>query len=276
MSRGSRMAADLVSGAVGRIDFPDDACRRLYERAKDEQWNVDRDVAWDGLDLTQLGPAVGRAMASVYSQIQFGEVVALNAAARAMTLAPGLWAKVFGATQVMDEARHVEFFSRVLAATGEPVAVAQGLRGFADEIDAADSFEELLLGTQVILEGFAQAVFQEGIRLGRTVNDRIALPGSRAAASLLESIDARVGNDESRHIAFGVLALRARLPDLDRASRERLAARAVAWSDAITGSILEIGGPLRILSISATDLTSRVRRAQRAHFAAIGLDGALE
>lgn len=271
---GRHAVSEIVRELKAAGLFPDRALGRLFERAKEEQWSVDRDVDWDALQLEKLGAPQRRAMAAVYGHIQFGEVVGLSVSARGVADCPELWNKLFGATQVMDEARHVEFFSRVVDKLGGAAPPAPSLKELARELIEAESFDEQLLGTQVILEGFAQTVFQEGARLARALAPagRIALPGSEATGALLRCIDELVGRDESRHIAFGVLSLQRRWRELDGASRERLERRGSAWAERLTASLDHLRGPLATLGIDAPALKARVEHSQVMHFRAIGFE----
>jgi hypothetical protein len=189
---------------------------------------------------------------------------------RAIADTPALWMTFFGATQLTDEARHVEFFSRVTAKLGERAEVLPSLRALTGAIGTAETAEELMLGTHV-LEGFAQSVFQEGARLSRVISSpRISLPGSDAVALLLRYIDDYVGKDEARHVAFGVLTLRSRWLALDPPNRDRLEQQGLVWADLVSAVLDELTGALRLLGISAADLRSRIQRAQLAHFRSIG------
>ena len=119
---------------------------KLYEKAKTSQWNVTTDLDWttevdqvklalenvqadqsmffEGIDLTgtpfekwaekewiELGIEGHNWM---LSQFLHGEQGALLCTARIVETVPWIDAKYYAATQVMDEARHVEVFARYL------------------------------------------------------------------------------------------------------------------------------------------------------------------
>ena len=119
---------------------------RLYEKAKGAQWNGRTDLAWDTdgdqerlarqlyedgsrgpLELSDLS---GTSIASwgekewvafnvenqnwTLSQFMHGEQGALLCTAKIVETVPWIDAKYFASTQVVDEARHVEVFSRYL------------------------------------------------------------------------------------------------------------------------------------------------------------------
>src|SRR5262245_4352228 len=112
--------------------------RGLYEKAKRDQWNATDQLAWStsvdpeaeivpdiqvpvyGTHIWEkLTPAEIRklrreALAWTLSQFMHGEQGALLATAQIVDATPWIESKFYGATQVMDEARHVEVYSRYL------------------------------------------------------------------------------------------------------------------------------------------------------------------
>ena len=95
-------------------------------------------------------------------------------------------------------------FSRVLSLFPDKPPVDDRLAAFADSLRSAETPAELVLGTQVLLEGFAHCLFAEGARLGRRVTTRaIRMPGTEGAIAFLDALDRYVGKDETRHVASG-------------------------------------------------------------------------
>jgi hypothetical protein len=213
-------------------------------------------------------------MACIYSQIQYGELIALNQISRAVERTPYLWAKLFGATQVMDEARHLEFFSRVLSLFPDKPPIDDRLAAFADSLRSAQSPAELILGTQVLLEGFAHCMFAEGARLGRRASTRaIRMPGTDGAIAFMDVLDRYVGKDETRHVAFGVLYLRHELGRLSPESRRRIERLVDDWSALLDSVVERLGAEVGRLGISSQVLLEQVRRERSVHLRAIGLAG---
>ena len=119
------------------------ALKKLYEKAKRSQWNAN-DLPWDtDVDQEQVARdnqnqnGIGRNMDLagtpfekwgdtewtrfgvesqnwMLSQFMHGEQGALICTAQIVETVPWIDAKYYAATQVMDEARHVEVFSRYL------------------------------------------------------------------------------------------------------------------------------------------------------------------
>jgi 1,2-phenylacetyl-CoA epoxidase catalytic subunit len=127
-----------------------------------------------------------------------GENAALEAASGLIRLAPNQQAKVFLATQVVDEGRHVEVILHRMLELGvaDPEAEVEERAGGAIrdfkrrllELVEAQEWESALFAQNVILEAMEFAVFQTHLR--------VADPVTR---DLLE----RILKDERRHIGFG-------------------------------------------------------------------------
>src|SRR5438093_4659262 len=112
--------------------------RGLYEKAKRDQWNANRDIAWAGAE-----PDDGRTLADdlvdIYgspiwaklsekervelnrritawrlSVLVYGEQGALLACSQLVNMVSGADQKFFQATQVQDEARHNEVLERYI------------------------------------------------------------------------------------------------------------------------------------------------------------------
>jgi hypothetical protein len=114
---------------------------------------------------------------------------------------------MYGATQVMDEARHVEVYRRfVLEKLGNEYVVNSELKKLLDQILEDSRWDIKFLGMQIIVEGLALAAFG-------TLRDTTTNP-------LLRDLTAAVMEDESRHVAFGVLSLREYCQDLPQNEKE--------------------------------------------------------
>jgi hypothetical protein len=204
-----------------RINVP---VARLCEKAKRSQWDA-ADLPWDtevdqellaaseaalmggfpvGADLAGTPFATWRepewmalnveAQNWTLSQFLHGEQGALLCTAKLVQNAPSIDAKHFGATQVLDEARHVEVFSRYLdeKLSGD-YPVNLHIASLLDDIVADPHWDLTYLGMQVLVEGLALAAF--GV-----IRQLVEEP-------LLCELLHRVMADEARHVAFGVISL---------------------------------------------------------------------
>jgi hypothetical protein len=129
------------------------------------------------------------------SQFLHGEQGALLATAKIVETVPWAEAKFYAASQVLDEARHVEVYHRYLTEKlGLSYGVHPSLQQLLDDILRDPRWDLTFLGMQILVEGLALAAF--GLL-------RLQMAGE----PLIQDITARIMADESRHVAFGVLAL---------------------------------------------------------------------
>ncbi|MCZ9351179.1 ferritin-like domain-containing protein [Streptomyces mutabilis] len=192
----------------------------LYQRGKDRQWDAVRRIDWD-VDVDPADP-LGTPDAALplygtpywdrlgterrdelrqhfaswqFSQFLHGEQGAMVCSARIVESAPDLDAKFFAATQTMDEARHVEIFSRFLR---EKISLTypinDSLRTLLDDTLRDSRWDMPYLGMQVLVEGLAMAAF--------------GLLRDTTSEPLPRRLLAYVMQDEARHVAFGRMALR--------------------------------------------------------------------
>lgn len=133
--------------------------------------------------------------AFMLSQFLHGEQGALIATAKIVQGVPWEEAKFYAANQVADEARHVEVYHRYLTEKlGISYEVVPSLRQLLDEIVLDARWDFTFLGMQIMVEGLALAAF--GVTKLQMADE-----------PLIQDLISRVMADESRHVAFGVLAL---------------------------------------------------------------------
>jgi len=138
------------------------------------------------------------------SQFLHGEQGALLCTARIVETVPGIDAKYYAATQVMDEARHVEVFSRYLdTKLGGAYPINKHLSALLDDIIGDSRWDLTYLGMQIMVEGLALAAF--------------GMMHATTTEPLLKELLHRVMADEARHVAFGVLALQDAYADMTSA-----------------------------------------------------------
>ena len=193
----------------------------LYEKGKAATWNA-TDLDWS-IDVDMEALARGRAgsyqlfnqmlnpphpmdekqsvefnlnmNAWLLSQFLHGEQGALLATAKIVQGAPLEEAKWYAANQVADEARHVEVYHRYLTEKlGRSFEVNPHLETLLDQIISDSRWDMTYLGMQIMVEGLALAAF--GLM-------KVQMPDE----PLILDITTRIMNDESRHVAFGVLSL---------------------------------------------------------------------
>ena len=192
--------------------------RDLYEKAKRDQWNGTTQLAWatrvepeSEIIPSAINPLAGYApfekldarerarfrhaqISLQLSQFLHGEQGALIVASQLVGGVPWIDAKYYAGTQTMDEARHVEVFSRYLHEKLEwEWPINPQLRELLDATLTDSRWDFKYLGMQVMIEGLAMAAFGNLYQLCRE--------------PLLKDLLLYVMRDESRHVAFGVLSL---------------------------------------------------------------------
>jgi hypothetical protein len=209
-----------------------DGLLQLYDKGKRQQWDAAERIDWSqdldpenpmllddrvipihGSDLwNRMNEAERRTLrhhlqASQISQFMHGEQGALIATAKIVQTVPDLDAKFYAATQVMDEARHVEAYSRLLHEKFElAYPITHGLKSLLENGLSDSRWDMTYLTMQILIEGLALAAFQR-------IRDQSKNP-------LAAAVNAYVMQDEARHVAFGRLALRDYYPQLTQAERD--------------------------------------------------------
>jgi hypothetical protein len=202
----------------------------LYQKGKERQWNASSRIDWsqelDPENPQQLpaealpifgAPFLSRISdserAEVFrhyqawsvSQFLHGEQGALVCAAKTVQQVPNTDAKLYAATQVVDEARHVEAYGTLLEKFGVSYPVTGPMRELLDQVLRDSRWDMTYLGMQIVIEGLALAAFA-------AIRDTAQNP-------LAAAVNAYVMEDEARHVAFGRIALRDHYPQLTAAER---------------------------------------------------------
>ena len=208
--------------------------RDLYEKAKREQWNGTEQLAWNTpvdpegpiipqtynplddygpykrLNEKEVGHFRHANISWQLSQFMHGEQGALIVASQLTGAVPWMDAKYYAATQTMDEARHVEVFSRYLREKLQwEWPINPNLKKLLDTIITDRRWDFKYLGMQILVEGLAMAAFANMYQL--------------AQEPLAKELVHYVMKDESRHVAFGVISLKdyyLDMPENERRDRE--------------------------------------------------------
>jgi hypothetical protein len=92
------------------------------------------------------------------------------------------------------------------------------------------------------------------------------------ALRFVDCVTRYVGADEARHVAFGVLYLKRRWPELPAPERDALRAHAKRWSALLDAVLLDVSSELETLGLDAADLTARARQTRHRHLTAVGIE----
>ncbi|MDO8616294.1 MAG: ferritin-like domain-containing protein [Dehalococcoidia bacterium] len=165
----------------------------LYEEAVQRQWSSATDIPWE--TLQPLPDDMERAMCQLCTFLTEIEFIAGDV--------PGMWLpevnseyheiKLFLLTQIMDEARHLDVFRKRAFANGGGLlsgGPGLGLRAILE----STNYSEMSALMHVLAEGFIQSVFRMGEYIAQNEAEK--------------RIFRLCAQDESRHVAYGVMHLK--------------------------------------------------------------------
>ncbi len=238
--------------------------RGLYEKAKRDQWDASRDVAWDtpepddgrllADELVEEGSPLlerlsekervelnRRLTAWRLGVLMYGEHGAMLACSQLVDVVSGIDQKLFQATQVADEARHNEVLERYLATRLGDLRypMPENVRSLFDVILSDGRWYIKTIALQLVAETFAVSLFK---MMAQTARD-----------PLLTDICRRILQDESRHMGFGMLALPAVVREASASERremEEIACESI--ERVLVGNLAD--GPYRDLGFSDAEI----------------------
>ncbi|MFP6664347.1 MAG: ferritin-like domain-containing protein [Deltaproteobacteria bacterium] len=209
--------------------------RALYERGKAGQWNAQTDLDWntdfdastwcmkpdgDALFLPTVLKMMGKdeetcreaahdEFAYSLSQLLHGEQAALQICGQLTNACPGIDAKFYAASQVIDEARHVEVIAKFLECkVGKIYPIGGTLKALLDRLLSAEGWKMKTLGMQCLFEGMAVSILDGFHRNSQN--------------PLVTDMVRRVKMDEARHAAFGILLMRKTVAEAEKEELEEM------------------------------------------------------
>lgn len=193
--------------------------RNLYEKGKVNQWNAETDLDWEvpvsrdewllnpqASALAQITAMMGADEATqkaamfdevnyLFSQLLHGEQAALQICGQLTNVCDKMDEKWYAASQVADEARHIEAFGKFMQRKmGAIHPIGPTLKVLLDMLLRADTAKKKTLGMQTLFEGMAVGIMD--------------LLRRECRNPLVGDMLRRIEQDESRHAAFGVLTMR--------------------------------------------------------------------
>ncbi|HYR75858.1 MAG TPA: hypothetical protein VEM96_08445 [Pyrinomonadaceae bacterium] len=191
---------------------------RLYDQAVSAQWDATRDIPWE--KAKTLPFPLASALAQVMTFLAENELSALYVPARFIPRIHPAYAEVamFLATQLADEARHIDVFLK-----------RARLCGVGLGISSVTTSRSLLSLMQT--EDFTEAAFLLSVLGEGTFLDLLSFIERFAPDEATAELVRRAKNDESRHVHFGLAHVRYGLTNdpslygrLEAAVRRRAAA----------------------------------------------------
>ncbi|HXJ36858.1 MAG TPA: ferritin-like domain-containing protein [Candidatus Eisenbacteria bacterium] len=187
--------------SLGTYDVDDrgtvwaDNCGELYEEAVARQWSSARDIPWDRLQ--ELPEDIERAVCQLCTGLTEVEFIAGDLPAK------WLWrinhdfheVKLFLASQVFDEARHMDVFrKRALANGGGLLQASPGSESVLRIILDAPNYTVASSLMHILAEGFVLTLFRHGEFLAPTEVEK--------------KIFRLCMQDEARHVGYGTMHLK--------------------------------------------------------------------
>ncbi len=192
-----------------RLDWSQDVDPGSPDNGPDYYIPIFGSDIWERLTAKEQYELRHHMSAWLNSQFLHGEQGALICTAKIVETVPWIDAKYYAATQVMDEARHVEVFAKYLdTKLSGHYPINAHLQMLLDDIIQDSRWDMTYLGMQIMVEGLALAAFGFIHQL--------------TTEPLLKQLLRYVMSDEARHVAFGVLSLQDYYKELNAAElRER-------------------------------------------------------
>ena len=163
----------------------------LYEEAVQRQWSSATDIPW--AEMPQLSDDLELAMSQLCTFLTQVEFIAGDVPGKYAPNVSGEYFEIalFLASQIMDEARHLDVFRKRALANG--IGLLQAGPGAINLLTAQDMVE-MTSTLHLVGEGFVQSMFRMGELFAQSEVDKRMF---RLAAQ-----------DESRHVAFGVMHMK--------------------------------------------------------------------
>ncbi len=219
----------------------------LYEKAKRDFWNETTAIDWEQ-DIT-LAPEQRRALARLLSITYYGERAAMTIAGQLVASVPDEEARQVLACQVVEEAKHVGAFQRLLKKLDRIHPPSFFARRFLLDLIHTDEPTAKLVGMHLFVENIANHSF---LALRESLSD-----------PLVRQVLEYVARDEKKHTAIAVLYLPALLEKLPPHKAAWLYAKQVKWLSMGLLMVKDGYEDARLLNI---DLAKAGQKALRQHY----------
>lgn len=164
---------------------------QLYDQAVSAQWNADTDIEW--ARIKPLPRPLQRALGQVFTFLAENELSALYVPSRFIARLHPHYVETaqFLATQMADEARHIDVFLKRARVGGGGVGISHAT--------TSASLHSLL-----VLEDFTEAAFLLSVLGEGTFLDLLRYIETHAPDEVTADIVRRARADETRHVHFGM------------------------------------------------------------------------
>jgi hypothetical protein len=220
----------------------------LYDQAVGAQWDATRDIHWS--KVKPLPEALARAVAQIMTFLAENELSALYLPSRFIARIHPAFAEVamFLASQLADEARHIDVFLKRARLCGQGLGISS--------VTTSRSLLSLFQTDDFTEAAFLLSVLGEG-----TFLDLLSFIERHAPDEPTAELTRRAKNDESRHVHFGLAHVRHGLAN-DSSLYQRLEAavrRRAATLHGVGGVPAPLQDALTVLAAGSTEPKSVAR-----------------
>lgn len=243
------MTAATIPAELFEVRLPDRFPRlvSLYEKAKKDFWNETTEIDWEQ-EIT-LSPEERRALAKLLSITYYGERAALTIAGQLVAMVPDEEAKQILACQVIEEAKHVGAFQRLLPKLDRIYPPSYFAKKLLTDLIETDDACAKMVGMHLFVENIANHSF-------KALRDSISDP-------LVRSVLEYVARDEKKHTAIAVLYLPSLLKKLGPIELARLQWKQAKWLLLGVGMVKDGYSEANVLKI---DLAAAGQKALKEHY----------
>lgn len=163
----------------------------LYEKAKAEQWNASTDIPWSS--LPKLPEETEKAISQLMTFLAENEYIALYLPAKFLPRINPHFNEVllFLSSQLVDEARHIEVFTRRALVGAGPQYISAGTQHALKSLLQMDDYVKAKFLLNILGEGTFEDLFTFLLEI-------VPDPVTREIVKLAK-------RDEARHVAYGVM-----------------------------------------------------------------------
>ena len=150
-----RKGVEMQWNAETRIDWTQELDEENPEQLPEEMLPISGMAEYEKMSAKEKAKVRRHFQGWQISQFMQGEQGALICAAKIVTQVPDVDSKFYASTQVIDEARHVESYKRLLEKFGVAYPMTPPLQELIDQVLRDSRWDMTYLGMQVVIEGLA-------------------------------------------------------------------------------------------------------------------------
>ena len=214
--------------------------------AKQDFWNESTVIDWDR--PIELPQEMRAPLARILSVVYYGERAALEVASQLLHMVDDEQCKFALAAQVIEEAKHVSVFRRLLGKLDRIYPVTPWSRRVLSDLVRVRSAPAKLIGMQLIVENFANHLFHY---LARAVPD-----------AQVKEVLTYVERDEKKHTGLAAIYLPRVLRDLPPWHIPYLKAKQMYWGFCLERTTYAHRHDADALGIDLYEAMTRVLRSQ--------------